>query len=101
MTGPIYKMWRATGKEAWHQLSKEEQDALFAKVDDARKSTGAKVLLYCDSSWDSEHWLFWGVEEFPSFEAMQEYTRCLMELNWFRYIESDILLGTAIPDNAA
>jgi len=101
MTGPIYKMFRAGGKEAWYQLSKEQQDAMFAKLDEARKSVGAKMVITCDSSWDSEHWLFWGVEEFPSLEAMQEFTRCMNEMNWFRYVESDILLGTALPADAA
>lgn len=101
MTGPIYKMFRVGGKEAWYQLSKEQQDAMFAKVDEARKSVGGKVALMCDSSWNSEQWLFWGVEEFPSLEALQEFTRCLMELNWFRYTDSDVLLGTAMPQDAA
>jgi hypothetical protein len=93
-------MFRVGGKEAWYQLSKAEQDAMFAKVDEARKIVGAKVVISCDSSWDSERWLFWGVEEFPSLEAVQEFTRCLMDLNWFRYVDSDILLGTAMPETA-
>ena len=101
MTGPIYKTFRVGGKEAWYQLSKEQQDTMFAKVEEARKSVGGKALMICDSSWNSERWLFWGVEEFPSLEAVQEFTRCLTELNWFRYVESDILLGTAMPEAAA
>ena len=101
MTGPIYKMFRVGGKEAWYQLSKEQQDALFAKLAEARQSVNGKVVISCDSSWNSEQWLFWGVEEFPSLEAVQEFARCLMEMNWFRYVESDMLLGTAMPDDAA
>ncbi len=101
MAGPIYKMFRADGKEAWYQLSKEEQDAMFARVDEARKSVGAKVIIYCNSAWNSEKWLFWGVEEFPSMEAVQEFAQCLVDLNWFRYVDSDILLGTAMPADAA
>ncbi len=101
MAEPIYKMFRVGGKEAWYQLSKEEQDAMFAKVDEARQSVGGKVVISCDSSWASEQWLFWGVEEFPSLEAVQEFTRRLIELNWFRYVESDILLGSALPADSA
>lgn len=100
MAGPIYKMFRADAKEAWYQLSKDEQDAMFAKVDEARKSVGGKVIIYCNSAWHSEKWLFWGVEEFPSIEAVQEYAKCLEDLNWFRYADSDVLLGTAVPDSA-
>jgi hypothetical protein len=101
MAGPIYKMFRVGGKEAWYQLSKEQQDAMFAKLAEARQSVGAKVLISCDSSWNSEQWLFWGVEEFPSLEAVQEFTSRLMEMNWFRYVDSDVLLGTAMPPDAA
>ena len=100
MTGPIYKMFRAGIKEAWYQLSKEEQDAMFARIEEARKSVGGKTILFCNSGWNSEHWLYWGVEEFPSMEAVQEFAKCLDDLNWFRYIESDIMLGTAVPETA-
>ena len=100
MAGPIYTMFYARPNEAWFQLSKEEQDALFAMLEEGRKSVNGKVMLFCDSSWNSEKWLYWGVEEFPSMEAVQEFSRCLMELNWLRYIDSEILLGTAVPDSA-
>jgi len=100
MTQPIYKMFRVGVKEAWYQLSKEQQDAIFARMDEARKSVGGKSILFCNSTWDSERWLYWGVEEFPSFEAVQEYARCLTEMDWFRYVDSDTLLGTVIPDPA-
>ena len=96
MAQPIYKIWRVGVKEAWYQLSKEQQDALFAKVNEAMKSTGGKSMLFCNSSWHSEQWQYCGVEEFPSIEAVQEYNRCLMELDWFRYCDSDIILGTAM-----
>ena len=99
MAQPVYKMWRAGAKEAWYQLSKEQQDALFAKLDDAMKSVGGKSMVYCNSSWHSEQWQYWGVEEFPSIEAVQEYNRFLMELDWFRYIDSDILLGTKVQES--
>ena len=101
MAGPIYKMFRVTPKEPWYQLSKEQQDALFAQEDETFQRVGAKRMIMCDSSWSSEQWLFWGVEEFPSLEAHQEYSKCLSDLNWFRYVDSDILLGTAVPTDAA
>lgn len=101
MAGPIYKMFRAGGKEAWYQLTKEQQDTMFAKLDEARKSVGGKVVIFCESGWHSEQWLLWGVEEFPNLEAVQEFSRSLMEMNWFRYVESDMLLGTALPAGPA
>ena len=97
MSRPIYKIWRTGVKEAWYLLSKEEQDALFAKNEEARNRVGGKIILFCESGWSSENWLYCGVEEYPSLEAVQELARCLQELNWFRYFEAEILLGTAVP----
>ena len=96
MAGPVYKMFRARWKEAWFALSKEEQDALTAKVVDALKQAGGKSLVFCDSRWSSEQWWGFGVEEFPDIEAVQQHIKLLEELHWMRYVESETLLGTAI-----
>lgn len=101
MTGPIYKMFHARWTEAWYQLSQEQRDAIFAKMTETGERIGAKQVLVCNSSWSSEKWLFWGVEEFPSLEALEEYTRSLVELEWFRYCDSEILLGTKWQPEAA
>lgn len=38
--------------------------------------------------------LSFGVEEFPDTEAVQRQTRDLIDLDWFRYVESSRILGT-------
>ena len=96
MTQPIYKMFYLRQKEAWFQLTKEEQDQLLGKVEEALKKVGGKSIVFCDSGWASEKWWYWGVEEFPSLEALQEHTKLLTELNWMRYSDSETLLGTAM-----
>jgi hypothetical protein len=90
----IYKMFMVRPTEAWYQLSKEAQDELMGKVDAALTKVGGKRNVLCDSSWASEEWTGFGVEEFPSIEALQEHTKLLTELNWYRYIVSTTLLGT-------
>lgn len=99
MAGPVYKMFRARWTNAWFQLSNEEQDALFGKIQEAMKKVGGKSMLICDSSWTSERWWFWGVEEYPNIEAVQEHTRLLNEFGWLRYVDSETLLGTAAPES--
>jgi len=96
MTQPIYKMFYLRQKEAWFQLTKEEQDQLLGKVEEALKKVGGKSIVFCDSGWASEKWWYWGVEEYPSLEAIQEHTKLLIELNWMRYCDSETLLGTAM-----
>jgi hypothetical protein len=98
MAGPIYKMFRARWKEPWFALTQEEQDALTTKVQAALEQVGGKSLVFCDSSWSSEQWWGFGVEEFPDLEAVQQHTKLLQDLNWMRYVESETLLGTAIEN---
>ena len=96
MAGSIFKSFRLRFKEPWFQLSKEEQEQLLAKVGEALTKVGGKGVLMCESGWVSEQWWYWGVEEFPNTEAVQEHTRLLTELNWMRYCDSETLLGTAM-----
>ena len=99
MAGPVYKMFHARWTEAWYQLSQEQRDAMFAKMTETGERLGAKQVVVCDASWNAEKWLFWGVEEYPNIEAVQEYAKLLDEINWFRYCESETMMGTAAPQN--
>lgn len=94
MAQSTYKLFVGKISEAWHQLSPEEQDNLMARHNEALEKVGGERILLCDSSWCSEQWPFFGVEEFPDIEAVQKYTEALNELNWFRYFESMTVLGT-------
>ena len=94
MAKEIYHLFLVKPTEAWYQLSQEEQNKLFVKVDEARAQVGGKVIVGCDSRWASEQWPFWGVEQFPDVEAIQKHTELLNAFNWFRYVESMTLLGT-------
>ncbi len=94
MAGPIYKLFLGKMSEAWHQLSQEEQADLGTKVEGVLEKVGGKSTLVCDSSWTSEQWPFFGVEEFPDIEAVQKHAELLNELNWLRYIEGMSVLGT-------
>lgn len=90
----VYKMFQVSMSEAWYQLSKEEQTDIFAKVDEARDKAGGKPVIICDSSWASEEWQAFGIEEFPDAEAVQLHAKLLNEIDWLRYINSRTLIGT-------
>ncbi len=96
MAQPIYKTYIGKPREAWYQLSKAEQEQLFAKIEAARTKFGVKEIINCDSSWSSDQWLFFGVEEYPNIEAVQQYHAALNEINWFRYIDGITVLGTKV-----
>jgi hypothetical protein len=99
MAQTIYKVWLVKPTEAWHQLSHEEQDKLFAQVAEARAKVGGTIPIACQSGWASEQWPFWGVDQFPDIEANQKFTELLNAFNWFRYMESLTVLGTEMPSS--
>jgi hypothetical protein len=99
MSKPVYLLVLGKGvTEAWYQLSKEEQDALWAKVEEADKRAGAKWQLMCNSRWADESIYDWGVIEYPSMEAYQQKVKELEELNWWRYFSAKTILGTKMEE---
>jgi hypothetical protein len=94
MSKPIFKMFMARPSEAGYQLSQEERDNLFAKHDELIEKLGIKSTITCDSSWASDQYNFWGVEEYPDMDAVMEFHAGLDALNWFRYFDAVTLLGT-------
>ena len=94
MADPIFKLFMGRTTEAWHQLSKETQDDLLGKVDEALTKVGGKRITMCNSYWATEEWMFFGLEEFPTIEAVQAHAKLLAGLNWHRYVTTTTLLGT-------
>ena len=94
MAKPIYKVFLFKPTEAWYQLSEQKKDDVKAQLAQALKKVGGKEIVLCFSGWNSEQYLGWGVERFPNIEAVQKHHALLVELNWFRYADSDSYLGT-------
>lgn len=100
MSEPVYKLFivkRFT--DAWHQLSKEEQDTFVAKTQASEAALGREFVLTCDSRWANEDTAWWGVVKYPNVEAAQQFV-AQNEDHW-RYIESKSILGTKMPDEEA
>jgi hypothetical protein len=87
--------------EPWYQLSDEEQAAILQKVDAARAAVGGRQVLLCDSAWASEEWQGFGIEVYPNVEALQEHSRLLLEIGWYRYIQSETVLGINSADHGS
>jgi hypothetical protein len=92
MSGPIYKVYLGRPKEAWYQLSKDEQDALLAEELKAR--VYFKPLIMCDATAFSNEWAFFGVEEYPDVESLNMAAEVERGSNWRRYVEGVSVLGT-------
>ena len=99
MATPIYVLVLGKGyTEAWYQLTKEEQDELWAKVDAVDEQAGRKWRIMCDSRWADEETIAWGVLEYPSIEAYWQKVAELEKLNWWRYFSAKTILGTEMKE---
>ena len=95
MNEPICKLWLMKPKPGWYRLSKEEQDTLQEKLVAAIGEVGGKLVVACQSSWSSEQWAWFGIEEYPSIEAAQKHDALLAELHWpYEFVDSFSILGT-------
>lgn len=89
MATPIYVLVLGHGfTEAWHQLSKAEQDELSAKVDAVEQRAGSSWVILCDSRWADERFYTWGVLEYPDMDAYLMKVTELEKLDWWRYWSS-------------
>ena len=93
MANPVYQLFTARFTEAWYQLSQQERDQLLAKQEESMQKAGGKNLAFAESVWSNEKWQFFGVNEFRDLEALQSHTARLIEIEWFRYIDSNVILG--------
>lgn len=94
----IYKLVLAKGPSyRWLQLPESERKSLWEKVSKAFDEAGAKRILAVDSSWSSEAFPGYFVEEYPSVEALQKFTAYLNELNFIQYFDVITVIGTESP----
>lgn len=97
MSEPIYKLFLVRPRPEWYKLSKGEQDALLEKVKTTIGKVGGNSIIICGSSWASEQWSAFGVEEYPSLDAVKKHDELLAELHWpYEYLESFTILGSKV-----
>ncbi len=93
---PIIRLYFAKIREAWHNLSEEEQQEFMRKDNENLIELGCTFTMY-DLRWSNEEWNFVGVEEWPNIEALEKRGKFEKEeLQGFRYVESKTYLGTRV-----
>jgi len=95
MAQPIYKLYTMRYTPEWYALSSDDQHAILAKVEASRKAVGGEVILMAASL--DEKWSGWGVEKYPSLEAIGQHAITLYMIKWFTYVYSESVLGMDIP----
>jgi hypothetical protein len=99
MSKPVYLSFCIQGfTEAWYQLSKEEQDKVWAKNAEINERAGAKWIIACDSRWANEGTFAWGVLEYPDMDTCQKAYEENEKLGWWRYFSVKSILGTKMVE---
>jgi len=71
MSTPIFLLVLGEGfTEAWYQLSKQEQDDLWAQVQDVDRRAGAVWHILCDSRWADESLFDWARDRVPGLRLL-------------------------------
>ena len=91
---PIIKVYLVKPKEAWYRLSEEKQKELLDKTSKNLEQVGGRTIVFGTSCWSDERWTYFGVEEYPDIEAVQEHAQFMLEQDGWRYFESKTYLGT-------
>ena len=92
---PIIRLMFARIKEAFYELSEEEQGKFMLKDRKNWEELGCKLLMMIDCRWSNEEWNYIGVEEWPSIGALEKRAKFeYEELEKYKYIESKTYLGT-------
>jgi hypothetical protein len=96
---PIVRVYFAKLKEAWFQLSEEEQIEFMRKDGEKLDELGCTFTTY-DCTWSNDEWQFFAVEEWPSIEALEKIAKFHdEELELSRYVEWNAYLGTRVIED--
>jgi hypothetical protein len=92
---PIIRVFFGKMKEAFYNLSEEEQFEFMRKDRENWEELGMKLTTMIDCSWSNEEWDVIGVEEWPTIEALEKRVKFEKEeIQLFRYVEKKTYLGT-------
>ena len=96
---PIIRIMFAKLKPAWHELSEEEQQEFMRKDIEKLEELGYKLHFMVDCTWSTDEWHYFGIEEWPSMEAIKEIEKFHEEeLEVSKYAEYKVYMGTPVQD---
>jgi hypothetical protein len=79
--------------EASYNLTTQQQMDVIAKSQASLADVGAITLLDCTCRWANESVMRFGIEAYPSLEALQKHSAMLDNLEWHKYCDSFTILG--------
>lgn len=92
MGSPVYKLYFYKPSLALLEMAHDQLAAYVKKTEEFLSDAGGRLLIQ-GSVWSTERFAGFGVEWFPSWKALREHDRCLDEMHWFQYMDSETYLG--------
>lgn len=93
MDTALYKLYLFKRTPQYYDLREADWNTLRAHVTAQQQKFGVRDLFNARMTWSNERYQFFGVEFYPSLEAVQGYTQCVEDLGFFQYFESESFLG--------
>ncbi len=95
---PIIKLYLTRPSEAWYSLDPLRAELIDKQVQNSLRDVGGKKILACSVFWATEAWTGFGIERYPSLDAVWGRDDVLDMIPWDRYINSWSVLGTIEQD---
>jgi hypothetical protein len=97
MDTPVFKLYLAKVSLDGTLLSERRNAELIRKLPQILRGSGGHNLV-TGTIWSDERYRSFGIQMFPSWQAVRAHDRQLDELNWFQYIQSRMYLGVERED---
>ena len=99
MDTPLYKVYLLRRLPSYYQAQPEDINALRSAMALHQRELGVRDLFNGGTAWSNERYEFFGVEFYPNLNAVQEYTRRLMELKFYQYFDTESYLGIPMDNS--
>ena len=92
----VYRVYLSRLTDYGHGLSPDKLNEVWALGREALNRAGGRMILSGYMRWNNEDWESFGVERFPSHEAVLSYSQFLSVSGWYRVSAARSFLGTGI-----
>jgi hypothetical protein len=93
MGQPVIFLFMGSMKKSWSELSEEEQSQMMAKVGASRDEVGGKGIVGAWCEWSTPDYQFFGVEEYPSIDALRKHIAAQREMGFTDHLEETYVVG--------
>jgi hypothetical protein len=91
----VINLFMGRMKESWYELPEEEQSQMMEKVGASLDEVGAKRIVIANCEWSRSDYQFFGVQEYPSIEALRKHMEAQRAMGFSSYVESTRVVGTS------